>query len=72
MNAKSRNRTARAGSCLLLASLPLSAQEGQATAPSSVEQGQTSLTEAFDWNQWRLEKRRVALEDTTFKFNLRT
>ncbi|MEO5715700.1 MAG: OprD family outer membrane porin, partial [Luteolibacter sp.] len=41
-------------------------------ATSSAEQGQTSLDEAFDFQQWRLEKRRKALEDTTLKFNFRT
>lgn len=40
---------------------------------SSTEQGQTSLTDTFDldWRQWLLEKRRDALRDTQFKFNLR-
>ena len=61
-----------AGLCALLAPITLSAQPQEAPAVSSVEQGQTSLAESFDWQQWRLEKRRDALEDTTFKFNLRT
>jgi len=39
---------------------------------SSVEQGRTALDEAFNWQAWRLEKRRKALEDTKFTFNLRT
>lgn len=73
MDAFPRQRAAlAAGSCLLLTSFPLSAQKSHPTVPSSAEQGQTSLTDAFDWNQWRLEERREALEDTTFKFNLRT
>jgi hypothetical protein len=43
------------------------------SARSSTEQGQTPLTEAFEQEtrQWRLEKRRDALRDTEFKFNLR-
>jgi hypothetical protein len=43
-------------------------------AESSLEQGQTPLYEAFDFDfrEWRLEKRREALKDTQFKFNLRT
>src|SRR5206468_12738308 len=42
------------------------------SALTSVEQGQTPLDEAFDFRQWRLEKRRQALKDTKFEFNLRT
>lgn len=40
----------------------------------SAEQGQTSLTDTFDldWRKWQLEKRRDAMRDTEFKFNLRT
>jgi outer membrane porin, OprD family len=76
MNATPRHRratpTSATGLCFLLASIPLSAQQQAAAAESSLEQGQTSLDESFDWHQWRLEKRREALEDTTFKFNLRT
>ena len=30
------------------------------------------LDESFDFREWRLEKRRNALEDTKFEFNLRT
>lgn len=42
-------------------------------AASSVEQGHAPLSESFDWDmrEWRLERRRNALEDTQFKFNLR-
>lgn len=61
-----------AGVGLLLAQLPLCAQQKEAATASSLEQGQTSLDETFDWQEWRLQKRREALEDTTFKFNLRT
>ncbi len=44
-----------------------------ASAASSAEQGQTPLTDSFEWDrEWRLEKRRQALEDTKFKVNLRT
>jgi len=39
---------------------------------SSTEEGHTQMDESFDFRQWRLEKRRSALEDTTFEFNLRT
>ena len=40
---------------------------------SSTEQGHTQLDESFpDWRDWRLEKRRQALKDTKFEFNLRT
>src|SRR6187402_1863077 len=40
----------------------------------SIEQGQTPLSESFapDWRQWQLQKRRDALRDTEFKFNLRS
>jgi outer membrane porin, OprD family len=43
-------------------------------AASSTEQGQTHLSDSFDWGgrEWRLEKRRAALRDTQFKVNLRT
>ena len=46
---------------------------GAGTEPlSSVEQGQTPLTESFQTDrQWRLEKRRDAIRDTQFKMNLR-
>jgi len=73
MKTYSCHRAVRAaGSCLLLAAFPLSAQEQEPAGISSVEQGQTPIDESFDWQQWRLEKRREALEDTTFKFNFRT
>jgi len=43
------------------------------SALSSTEQGHTPLDESFgDWNQWRLEKRRTAIENTQFLINLRT
>src|ERR1700704_470833 len=41
-------------------------------AESSVEEGHTQMDESFDFRQWRLEKRRSALEDTKFEINLRT
>ncbi|MES2657544.1 MAG: OprD family outer membrane porin [Verrucomicrobiota bacterium] len=72
MNAISPTPTLATGLGLLLLQLPLSAQQQEATTSSSLEQGQTSIDEAFDWQQWRLETRREALKDTTFKFNLRT
>src|SRR3954447_17676986 len=43
------------------------------SALSSTEQGHTQLDQSFgDWNRWRLEKRRAALEDTQFIINFRT
>src|SRR6266513_6331675 len=42
------------------------------SALTSVEQGQTPLDESFEFRQWRLEKRRQALKDTKFEFNLRS
>src|SRR3954465_7795553 len=42
-------------------------------ALTSVEQGKPNLDQAFDeFNDWRLEKRRAAFEDTEFVINLRT
>src|SRR3954465_7426565 len=41
-------------------------------AESSTEEGHTQLDEAFDFREFRLEKRRSALEDTKFEFNFRT
>ncbi len=43
-------------------------------ALTSQEQGQSSLSDSFDFDfrEWRLEKRRQALDDTQFKFNFRT
>src|SRR6476660_4517410 len=42
------------------------------SALTSVEQGVTPLVDSFDYRQWRLEKRRQALKDTKFEFNLRS
>jgi len=43
------------------------------SALTSVEQGQTPLEQSFgDWREWRLEKRRGALQDTKFELNFRT
>src|SRR6184192_1664968 len=42
------------------------------SALTSTEQGQTPLVDSFDFRQWRLEKRRQALKDTKFEFNLRS
>jgi outer membrane porin, OprD family len=44
------------------------------TPASSTEQGQTHITDSFDWGgrEWRLEKRRDAFRDTQFKVNFRT
>ena len=42
------------------------------SALTSVEEGHTELDQTFDWREWRLEKRRQALKDTKFEFNLRS
>src|SRR5436309_993105 len=42
------------------------------SALTSTEQGATTLDDSFDFRQWRLEKRRQALKDTKFEFNLRS
>src|SRR6267142_468781 len=42
------------------------------SALTSVEQGNTPLDQSFDFRQWQLEKRRQALKDTKFEFNLRS
>src|SRR6478672_4526958 len=42
------------------------------SALTSVEQGVTPLDESFDYREWQLEKRRQALKDTKFEFNLRS
>src|SRR3954465_10334988 len=42
-------------------------------ALTSVEQGKPNLDQSFEeFNEWRLEKRRAALEDTQFLVNFRT
>jgi hypothetical protein len=42
-------------------------------ATSSTEQGRTPLPDSFQTGrEWRLEKRRGALQDTQFRFNIRT
>lgn len=48
--------------------------EDEGTAASSTEQGQPPLDESFDWRgrEWRLQKRKGALEDTEFKLHSRT
>jgi hypothetical protein len=41
-------------------------------AMSSTEQGRTPLPDSFQsWREWRIEKRRDALRDTEFRFNIR-
>src|SRR6266576_2892230 len=42
------------------------------SALTSTEQGRTPLDESFEFRQWRLERRRQALKDTKFEFNLRS
>lgn len=50
---------------------PQSASDNSAI--SSTEQGRTPLTDSFQsGREWRLEKRRGALRDTEFRFNIRT
>jgi hypothetical protein len=39
---------------------------------SSTEQGQTPLTETFDFREFQLKERQEALKDTKFEFQLRT
>ncbi len=41
------------------------------SALTSTEQGHTDLDESFEFRQWRLEKRRKAIEDTEFLVNFR-
>jgi hypothetical protein len=41
-------------------------------ADSSIEEGRTDIDGSFNFRQFQLEKRRKALEDTKFEFNLRT
>src|SRR6266403_3891521 len=41
------------------------------SALTSTEQGHTDLDESFEFSQWRLEKRRKAIEDTEFLVNFR-
>jgi hypothetical protein len=51
--------------------VPQSASDNSAT--TSTEQGQMPLTDSFQsGREWRLEKRRGALQDTEFRFNIRT
>jgi len=41
-------------------------------ATSSTEQGQIPLPDSFQsWREWRIEKRKGALQDTEFRFNIR-
>lgn len=56
------------------ATSPSSTEPSNKNTIESIEQGQTPLSEAFgpDWRQWHLQKRRDALRDTEFKFNLRS
>jgi len=42
------------------------------SALTSTEQGTTHLDESFEFRQWQLERRRQALKDTKFEFNLRS
>jgi outer membrane OprD family porin len=52
---------------------PSSQPNAPATAAtSSTEQGQTPLTETFDFREFQLAARKKALEDTKFEFQLRT
>ena len=42
------------------------------SALTSTEQGATYLDQSFDFQEWQLERRRQALKDTKFEFNLRS
>lgn len=54
--------------------LTLSASMAPNAAESSTEQGQTTLEDSFEWEgrEWRLRARRHAMEETQFKFNIRS
>jgi hypothetical protein len=54
--------------------LTLSASMAPNAAESSTEQGQTTLEDSFEWEgrEWRLRARSHAIEETQFKFNLRS
>lgn len=54
--------------------LALSASMAPKAAGSSVEQGQTTLEDSFEWEgrEWRLRERRHAIEETQFKINIRS
>lgn len=47
-------------------------QPSPSSATNSTEQGQTPLSDSFDFRQFQLETRHKALEDTKFEFDLRT
>jgi hypothetical protein len=47
-------------------------QPTPSSATSSTEQGQTPLSDSFDFREFQLETRHKALEDTKFDFNIRT
>lgn len=53
---------------------PAQPADKQGTAASSTEQGQVPLDESFDWRnlEWRMQKRKDAIEDTEFKIHSRT
>ena len=62
-----------APSDLTLATMAVEQVPEPDSALTSTEQGHTPLDESFgDWNRWRLEKRRTAIENTQFLINLRT
>src|SRR3979411_816337 len=60
------------GQAVLAQQAIASATPPPGAADSSIEEGRTDIDGSFDFRQFQLEKRRKALEDTKFEFNLRT
>jgi len=61
-----------AGGSVVRAQMAVTPPSQPTAAQSSTEQGQTLMTETFDFRDFQLETRRKALEDTKFEFNIRT
>ena len=59
-----------AGAVLGQQATPANAPASAAT--SSTEQGQTPLSETFDFREFQLKERQEALKDTRFEFQLRS
>jgi hypothetical protein len=56
----------------LLAQTAVTQPTPRSAATSSTEQGQTPLSDSFDFREFQLRERQEALKDTTFDFNIRT
>ncbi len=56
----------------LLAQTAVTQPTPGSVASNSTEQGQTPLSDSFDFREFQLATRHKALEDTTFEFNIRT